>query len=126
MKKIAMILILLLLLVFSLLTIMEGGTVLLKGPPADQIVLKWLVIYNVIVAALALPVLVLLWRGRPFACKLALSVTAAHGLVLIILIGIYFSTGEVAVKSLGAMSLRFVLWGFCSLVWGAVDDCDRL
>ncbi|MBE7439919.1 MAG: hypothetical protein HS115_15815 [Spirochaetales bacterium] len=96
--------------IHALLSILEGSRVLIAGPAGDQIVLPWLVTYNVAMALFSLPVLYLVFRQRSRGQMLSLSVLAAHTMVFLVLLGIYLTTGQVAGKSVIAMAVRSAVW----------------
>lgn len=102
----------------SIPTIIEGGSVLLGISHPDQIVLKWLVFYNVVMAIISLLVAAMIafrYSGKAAAARL---IFFGHLSVLIILIGIHFTTGQVALKSIGAMSMRSTIWLVINiLIW---------
>jgi len=97
-------------LVLAIPTIIEGFSVLLGISTPDQIVLKWLVVYNVAVAVYSIYVIFEIWRGSMKGKKQGLLILTLHLSVLLLLVGIYFTTGQVAVKSILAMSMRSAVW----------------
>ncbi|MDH5656257.1 MAG: hypothetical protein OEZ34_10135 [Spirochaetia bacterium] len=99
-----------LVLLISIPTIIEGSSVLFGISRPDQIILPWLVLYNVAAAAVSLIVIYFLFRNSKTAIPFSLFVTASHLTVLGILLFIFFSSGNVALKSIAAMSLRSTIW----------------
>jgi hypothetical protein len=97
-------------LVISIPTIIEGGSVLIGRSQPDQIVLKWLVIYNVMVAFISFNVVFIIWLKKKIAINFSLIISLLHLSVFIILVGIYNTSGEVAVKSVYAMLARSLIW----------------
>ena len=97
-------------LVLAIPTIFEGSSVLLGINTPNQIVLIWLVAYNVLAALFSLYVVAAIWLQKPGGKKLALLMLIMHGSVLFILAGIFFTTGHVAIKSIMAMTMRSVVW----------------
>ena len=86
-----------------------NGTSVIKGSfTPNQIILMWLVWYNVIFAFLSLGAAWLIWKRK--GKRIANFIFSGHVLVLLALVGIYFISGEVAVKSIAAMSIRSVSW----------------
>ena len=96
--------------ILALPTIIEGSSVLLGISNPDQIVLKWLVVYNVTAAVFSLYVVWQIWTFAQNAGKLSLLMLAAHMSVFLILLLIFFSSGHVATKSLMAMGMRSSVW----------------
>ena len=97
-------------LLLSLPTIMEGTSVLAGLSKPDQIVLPWLVMYNVAMALLSLYIIWEIWKKSNRGRKLAVFVFLMHFSVLAVLVFIYFTSGVVALKSIMAMSLRSAVW----------------
>lgn len=97
-------------LVISVPTIIEGGSVLIGRSEPDQVVLKWLVIYNVLVAFISFNIVFIIWLKKKIAITLSLIISLLHLSVFLILVGIYNTSGEVAVKSIYAMLFRTCIW----------------
>jgi len=108
--KIFRTILLLLGLIFAVVSILEGSRVLLEGPADAQIVLPWLVTYNVVMALLSLPVLYILFREQTRAKQLSILILGCHSLVFLILAGLFLSGDLVALKSVVAMAVRSALW----------------
>lgn len=114
-------------LLISVATIFEGTAVLTGASQPEQIVLRWLVTYNVVAAFAGLTFLLAvvfrfssvfarLWKR--FKISWPTSILAlAHCAVLLTLLIIYSKDGAVAVKSIGAMSMRTVVWALVAFVF---------
>ena len=113
-------------LLISVATIFEGTAVLTGASQPEQIVLRWLVIYNVTVAFAGLTfLLAVLFRFSASFARIwkrfkiswpAGIIALAHAVVLLALVIIYFTDGTVAVKSIGAMLMRTVVWALVASV----------
>lgn len=113
-------------LLISVATILEGMAVLTGVSQPEQIVLRWLVTYNVIAAFAGLTfLLAVLFRFSSVFARLwkrfniswpAGIIALAHAVVLLALVFIYFTDGTVALKSIGAMSMRTVVWASVAFV----------
>jgi len=103
-------------LILAVPTLIEGGSVLLGTSNPDQIVLKWLVTYNVAAALFSLFVIGQLWMNRTGAKKLSVVMLAAHSVVFLTLIAIFFINGHVALKSIAAMGIRTMVWAVINLI----------
>jgi hypothetical protein len=100
----------LLALVIGLLTVVEGGIVLLGLETKPYPVLPWLLRYNVVMGLVSLAAGHGLWREQGWAEKLSGMVLACHGLVFLSLVGMHLLGMTVAVNSIGAMLFRTVIW----------------
>ena len=100
----------LLALVIGLLTIVEGGMVLLGIETKPYPVLPWLLHYNVAMGFVSVAAGHGLWRDRKWAAALSRVVLACHGVVFLSLGGIYLLGKTVAVNSIGAMLFRTGIW----------------
>ncbi|EHQ07149.1 hypothetical protein [Leptonema illini] len=113
-------------LLISVATIFEGTAVLTGASQPEQIVLRWLVTYNVVAAFAGLTfLLAVLFRFSSVFARLwkrfkiswpAGIIALAHAVVLLALVFIYFTDGTVAVKSIGAMLMRTVVWALVASV----------
>ena len=99
-----------LILLMALPAIVEGGSVLSGISKPEQIVLKWLVYYNVSAAIVSLAGIFFLFRRPRAAIPFSLLILTSHAAVLGILLYILLSSGNVANKSIAAMSIRSVVW----------------
>jgi len=100
----------LLALAIGLLTIAEGGMVLLGVETKPYPVLPWLLRYNVVMGVVSLAAGHGLWRGQKWAGMLSRTVLACHGLVFLSLMGMHLLGKTVAVNSIGAMLFRTGIW----------------
>ena len=92
-------------------TVLEGSAVLLGNREEGMIVLTWLVVYNICMAIFSLSAVVLIWIHSERSLQFSGMLFFGHFIVLCTLLGIYFTSSEVAIKSILAMSFRSVLWG---------------
>ena len=100
----------LLALVIGLLTVVEGGIVLLGIETKPYPVLPWLLRYNVAMGFVSLAAGYGLWRERGWAAMLSRMVLACHGLVFLTLVGMHPLGMTVAVNSIMAMLFRTAIW----------------
>ena len=100
----------LLALVIGLLTVVEGGIVLLGLETKPYPVLPWLLRYNVAMGFVSLAAGHGLWREQGWAETLSQMVLACHGLVVLSLLGVHLLGMTVAVQSIGAMLFRTAIW----------------
>ena len=96
--------------VLGLLTIKEGGSVLLGLSTKSYTILPWLVWYNVVVGFLSVLAGWGLWQQRTWASKMADTIVTLHGLVLVNLIVLFAFKEAVAVISIVAMLMRTLVW----------------
>ena len=97
-------------LVIGLLTIVEGGIVLLGLETKPYPVLPWLLRYNVAMGLVSLAAGHGLWREQGWAEKLSPMVLACHGFVFLLLAGMHLLGMTAAVQSIGAMLFRTGIW----------------
>lgn len=97
-------------------TLKEGIAVIMGKEQVGMVVLHWLVYYNVAMALFSLFVVFTIWKNYSYKFKLSLIVLSGHVTVLLILISIYFINGEVAVKSIMAMTVRSTVWGIINFL----------
>lgn len=101
----------LLALIIGLLSVKEGGSVLLGLSTKAYVVLPWLVWYNVILGFASVIAGIGLWTERPWAVRIAgATIVSLHGLVLLILVVLYVFGIAVAVASIMAMLFRTAVW----------------
>ncbi len=103
---------------FSALAVLAGSRVLLGLDVPDYVVLPWLVRYNVGAGLFGVAVAVGLWLRHSWAITAGAALAAAHGAILAVLIVMRLGGGAVANDSLGAMTLRTVVWSAIALVAG--------
>lgn len=94
----------------GLLSIKEGGSVLLGITTKTYIVLPWLVWYNVLLGFIAVIIGIGIWKQRAWAARNAVTILTLHGLVLMILIILLAFKEPVAINSIMAMLFRTTLW----------------
>jgi hypothetical protein len=94
---------------FGLLTLVAGGRVLLGGDPG-YLVFRPLVLFNAAMGALYLGAGVLIWRDSPAGRRLAAGIALVNAAVLAGVIALRLGGGPVARESVGAMTLRTVVW----------------
>jgi hypothetical protein len=100
----------LLALVIGLLTVVEGGIVLLGFETKPYPVLPWLLRYNVVMGFVSLATGLGLWREQKWAEMLSRMVLACHALVFLTLVSMHLLGMTVAVQSIGAMLFRTAIW----------------
>lgn len=96
--------------VIGLLTIVEGGIVLLGLETKPYPVLPWLLRYNVAMGFVSLGAGHGLWRGQRWAKTLSRIIRNCHGIVFLWLVGMHLLGMAVAVNSIGAMLFRTAIW----------------
>jgi len=94
---------------FGVATLFAGGLVLLGSDPG-YVVFRPLLIYNTIMGIAYLAAGITIWRSIILGKYAAGAIFLLNILVLLSLILVYRSGGAVAVDSLGAMTLRTVVW----------------
>jgi hypothetical protein len=94
----------------GLLSIKEGGSVLLGLVTKDYTILPWLVWYNVVLGFASVIVGIGLWREHKGSIKIATTILSLHGLVLIILIILFAFKASVSLISITAMLFRTSIW----------------
>ena len=100
----------LLALVIGLLTIVEGGIVLLGFETKPYPVLPWLLRYNVAMGFVSLAAGHGLWREQRWAATLSQIIRTCHGVVFLWLVVMDLLGMTVAMNSIGAMLFRTVIW----------------
>jgi hypothetical protein len=110
--------------ILGLLTIQEGGSVLLGFSTKPYTILPWLVWYNVVVGFLSVLAGWGLWLRRTWANKMADTIVTLHGLVLLNLVVLFAFKEAVAVISIMAMLVRTLVWvGILLLTrWGTAGQ----
>jgi len=96
--------------IFSLLTIVEGSTVLLGISMQDYIVFTPLLVYNVIMGIVGVFVGSAIWVNTREALTYTKIILAAHTTVMIIVIFIHLLSNAVAMHSVQAKLVRVVVW----------------
>ena len=100
---------------FGVATLFAGGSVLLGSDPG-YVVFRPLLIYNTIMGVAYLAAGITIWRSLILGKYAAGAIFLLNILVLLGIILVYRSGGAVAVDSLGAMTLRTVVWLILFLV----------
>jgi hypothetical protein len=100
----------LLALVIGLLTIVEGGIVLLGFETKPYPVLPWLLRYNVAMGFVSLAAGHGLWREQRWAATLSRTIRTCHGVVFLWLVVMDLLGMTVAMNSIGAMLFRTAIW----------------
>jgi uncharacterized membrane-anchored protein len=96
--------------VLGLLSIKEGGSVLLGLSTKAYTVLPWLVWYNVVLGFVSVITGIGLWMKRAWGIRFAATIVSLHGLVLMILVILYAFREAVALTSIMAMIFRTLVW----------------
>ncbi|KAF0149920.1 MAG: hypothetical protein FD143_2681 [Ignavibacteria bacterium] len=96
--------------IFSLLSIVEGSTVLLGISVQDYTVFKPLLVYNVIMGIVGVFAGSAIWINTREAMRYTKIILAAHTTVMVIVIFIYLLSNAVAMHSVQAMLVRVVIW----------------
>jgi hypothetical protein len=94
----------------GLLSIREGGAVLLGVMVPDFPVLTWLVWYNVALGFVSVAAGIGMWIKRSWSTTLALNILAFHAVVFAGLVALYQSGQTVANRSIFAMMFRTFTW----------------
>ena len=100
----------LLALAIGLLTVVEGGIVLLGFETKPYPVLPWLLRYNVAMGFVSLAAGHGLWREQKWAATLARIIRTCHGAVFLWLVVMDLLGMTVAMNSIGAMLFRTAIW----------------
>ena len=96
--------------ILGLLSIKEGGSVLLGITTKAYTILPWLVWYNVVLGLASVITGTGLWMKRAWGVKFAATIVSLHGLVLMILVILYAFREAVAMFSIMAMIFRTLVW----------------
>lgn len=97
-------------LIAGLLSIKEGGSVLLGLTTKTYHVLPWLVMYNVTLGFVSLAAGIGLWTQRTWSRTLAVVILMLHSLVFLFLFMLFEFGKEVAFISVMAMLFRTMVW----------------
>ena len=112
--------------VLGLLSLKEGGGVLLGLATGPSVILPWLVWYNVVVGFLSVLAGRGMWLTRTWAVKLADTIVTLHGVVLMLLVVLYAFHEPVALTSVIATLFRTLVWvGIVLLLRWSVGDGMR-
>jgi hypothetical protein len=96
--------------IVGVLTIIAGSKVLLGISLPNYSILRWLVIYNVLLGVISVIAGIGLWNLLSWAVFLSRGITTLHGLILIILILMFTLGKPVAFQSIMAMLFRTTIW----------------
>ena len=96
--------------VLGLLSIKEGGSVLLGLETKPYHVLPWLVMYNVALGFVSVVAGIGIWTQRAWSGMLAVVILLLHSLVFFSLFMMYEFGNEVAFISVTAMLVRTIVW----------------
>jgi hypothetical protein len=102
--------------IIGLLSIKEGGSVLLGLATKAYPVLPWLLWYNVGMGFVSVAVGAGLWMQRRWGRSLAGVILLCHGMVFLSLMALYLSGRTVAAISIMAMLFRTAIWVVINLV----------
>jgi uncharacterized membrane protein (DUF2068 family) len=105
--------------IIGLLSIMEGGSVLLGLSTKPYHVLAWLVMYNVALGFVSVGAAIGLWSQRGWGSRLSAVILILHGSVFLVVFLLYEFGKGAAFQSVMAMLFRTVVWlAIYSLVLG--------
>jgi hypothetical protein len=96
--------------VLGMLSVREGGGVLLGVTTPAYHVLPWLVWYNVAMGVASVVAGVGMWKQRAWSISLGLNILTFHGIVFLGLIGLKQYGQDVARISIFAMLFRTFTW----------------
>jgi hypothetical protein len=103
--------------VLGLVSVREGGSVLLGLTTPAYVVLPWLVWYNVAMGIVSVAAGAGMWQQREWCISLAVNILTLHGIVFLGLIGLNQFGQTVAMISIFAMLFRTFTWTvICSLL----------
>lgn len=97
-------------LTIGLLSIKEGGGVLLGWTTKAYTILPWLVWYNVLLGVLSVVTGVGFWQMRGWGIRYAATIVSLHAVVLVIVAVLYALTDAAALASVLAMLIRTAVW----------------
>jgi hypothetical protein len=96
--------------VLGLLSVREGGAVLLGIETKPYHILPWLVWYNVAMGVVSVFAGAGMWKQRAWSISLGLNILTFHGIVFLGLIGLKQYGQDVAKISIVAMLFRTFTW----------------
>jgi uncharacterized membrane protein (DUF2068 family) len=97
-------------LIIGLLSIKEGGSVLLGLSTKPYHILTWLVMYNVALGLVSVAAGIGLWTKRSWGRRLAAIILILHSSVFLAVFMMFEFGKEVAFQSVMAMLFRTVVW----------------
>ncbi len=111
----------------GLLTIKEGGSVLLGLSIPSYHVLPWLVVYNVVLGFVSLIAGTGIWMQRTWGGILAAFILLCHSLVFLIVFFLLLFREPVALISVMAMLVRTALWAIIYLLlrWAGSEKAGK-
>ena len=102
----------------GLLSIKEGGSVLLGISVKSYTILPWLVWYNVVLGFVAVFVGIGIWKQQTWGARYAITILTLHSFVFTILIILLVFEEAVAVNSILAMLFRTAIWSAIVVLLG--------
>lgn len=102
--------------IFGILTLIAGGRILLGLGEAGYTVIRPVLLFNTVMGALYLLTAVLIVRSNERARPLALFIAATNVIVLLSILVMRATGGTVANETMGAMTLRSVVWVVIAVV----------
>jgi hypothetical protein len=110
--------------VLGLLSVREGGSVLVGLTKPAYHVIPWLVWYNVAMGVVSAVAGIGMWMRRAWSINLSVNVLAFHGIVFVGLIGMLQYGQAVAMNSIYAMMFRTFTWIviYLLLKWNRQDQ----
>lgn len=102
--------------IISIVTIVEGSSVLLGISVPKNIIVPALLYYNVVFGIVGLGISVKLWSYPAKISSLVNSLAALHIAVFIIVTLFHFVAQATAIESVKAMLFRSVVWIFIAIV----------
>ncbi len=106
----------------GLASVIAGTRVLLGVSQPAYTVIPLLVIYNVVMGAIALVAGAGLWASHAWAAKLACGIALCHFAVLGLLLLARVMGESVAAESVGAMIFRSAAWTAIALIVGKAEQ----
>ena len=108
-------------LVFGLLTVFSGGSVLF-GPTEAQILagnyIRFVVWFNFLAGAVYIVAAIGLWQGRVWAPKLAGVIAAATAITALGFVVLVLRGSAFEMRTVGALAFRFLFWTAIALIAG--------
>ena len=104
--------------IFGVATVLAGGRVL-SGADPGYVVFRPLLTFNVVMGVVYVAAAMAIWRSLRWGRYAAAGIFGLNCLALGVILLLYGTGSAVAIDSLGAMSLRTVVWFgfFLALSW---------